>query len=72
MVGRSESVHTQMHANSPYFGSSGNYRPAWFETLVFVNSLDRPKSDGMTFCNWWREEDQIPEHDERGLDVDHT
>ena len=24
MVGRSESVHTQMHANSPYFGSSGN------------------------------------------------
>ena len=25
MVGRSESVHTQMHANSPYFGSSGIY-----------------------------------------------
>ena len=23
MVGHSESVHTQMHANSPYFGSSG-------------------------------------------------
>ena len=24
MVGRSESVHTQMHAKSPYFGSSGD------------------------------------------------
>ena len=29
MVGRSESVHTQMHANSPYFGSSGHSTPKW-------------------------------------------
>ena len=35
MVGRSESVHTQMHANSPYFGSSG-YIILYFIIFYFI------------------------------------
>ena len=39
---------------------------------VFVKSPDRPKSDGMTYCNWWREEDQKTDQYEVGLDVGHS
>ena len=34
MVGRSESVRTQMHGNSPYFGSSGIAKAECFATLL--------------------------------------
>ena len=39
---------------------------------VFVKSPDRPKNDGMTYCNWWREEDQKTDQYEVGLDVGHS
>ena len=40
--------------------------------IVFVKSPDRPKNDGMTYCNWWREEDQQTDQYEVGLDVGHS
>ena len=39
---------------------------------VFGKSPDRPKNYGMTYCNWWREEDQKTDQYEVGLDVGHS
>ena len=44
MVGRSESVYTQMHANSPYLGSSGIY-------IFYYFVKKKINNDNYYFCS---------------------